>query len=296
MSVVQRNAGNTTTDNTRKERNPTVEVDLDKILAMGSVGPKRELDATEDAWERSAPILPGRYTIKAYLSKDKPKMGFYDEAKKEPWFSLALECKVQSDDPEVKNTTVFGNVSTRINARKKISTAAGLIAKYGFKLPTEASDIDIVKLLKAALAKERPLDVEIDWKAGYGEADGNWINLANTYADFPDNPEGGKDFVIKAEKKDKSKEDVRAKLFIAHWYGKDEASIRKDGVGGGSGVGMGNSKVNGVAMPTLEDDGPMIPGLVANNQSDTIQVVKEVKQPAKSQVSDDDALAALLEG
>lgn len=291
MAVVSRdqttNAPNTSGG---RQKPDLIEVDLEKILAMGSVGPKRTLDATEDAWERSAPILPGRYTCKVFISKEKPKMGFYDEAKKEPWFTLSLECKIQSSDPEINNVTVFGGVSTRINQRKNISTAAGLIAKYGFKLPAEASDIEIVKLLRAALAKERPIDIEVDWKGGYKEADGSWVNSANTYSDFPLNPEGGRDFVIKAEKKDKSKEEVRARTYIVHWYGKDEATIVKkedNPLGKVNGVG-------GLVMPSLEDDEtPSIPGLVANPEP--AKQTKATPAP-KVEVSDDDALAALLEG
>lgn len=289
MSVVQRNqttnAG--TTDSKGREPN-TVDVDLDKILAMTTLGPKRALDATEDAWERSAPIKPGRYSIKAYLSKDKPKMGFYDEAKKEPWFTLSLECKVKSTDPEINDTTVFGGVTTRINRGKKISTAGGLVVKYGYKLPAEASDVDMVKLVTLVLKKEKPIDVEIDWKAGYKEADGTWINLANSYDDFPDNPEGGKDYELKITKKDGSKEDVRARLHITHWYGKDEASIKP----GAGTVGTTGARPNG-SVPVLADDETVPMGLVANRD-------KEPPRPAanapanKPPVSDEDALNALL--
>lgn len=282
MGVVQRNQTQTQGNADSKDKLP--EVDLEKILAMPSgTGLKRALDPTEDAWERSAPVEPGRYTIKAFLSKEKVKMGYYDEAKKEPWFTLNLECKIQSDDPDINNTTVFGGVSTRINARKKISTAAGLIAKYGFKLPAEASDIDIVKLLKAALAKEKTIDVEIDWKAGYKEADGSWINLANTYEDFPDNPEGGKDYVIKATKKDNSKEEVRARLNITHWYGKDEKEVK----GGNTGA-----KVNG-GVPVLAEDEPNnVVGLTPKPKEK--EPTKASPAPRANPVNDEDALAALL--
>lgn len=293
MAVVNRSEAGTAQGSTNKKGYAEpIEVDLEKILAMGKagLGTKRTLDATEDAWERSAPIPPGRYTVKAYLSKEKPKMGFYDApVNKEPWFTLGLECKVSSNDPDINNTTIFGGVSTRINQRKNISTAAGLIAKFGFNLPPEASDAMIVALLKVALLKERPIDVEVDWKAGFKEADGSWINCANTYDDFPPNPEGGRDFVIKVEKKDKSKEEVRARLHITHWYGKDEPVGTKIST-------LPVGKVNGVAMPDLEEsDDSGIPGLVSNNKSEIIQTVKESK-PTKPPVSDEDALAALLEG
>jgi hypothetical protein len=199
-----------------------VPVDLTQVKLIGKVS---KLDATEDAWEFSAPPDPGAYKFKLFLSKDGFKQGRYDPRDAEVVYYLCgVEAKLVSDNTEIDGFTVFAYFSTRIGRRKNISTMAGMIVKMGYKLPNEASDLQIAKMFSQALKKEPIVEGELDWRGAYQESEGKkeWINVFRTYAEFPE-VDKVRQHVTMVNDKGGNKHEVRAQATVKRWYGKGEA-------------------------------------------------------------------------
>lgn len=182
-------------------------------------GKRSKLDPTEDAWANSAPPPKGEYTLKVFLAKDGMKMGLIDLKDEDSVFYEAeLETKVKHDNPEYDNFTVFSRVSTKIGRGKNISTMAGLINKMGYKLPDEATPLQIAKLLKAAIAKEPVLyNNMLDW-SGWSQNDNKVI--CTSMDDFPEDEEGNPVHEFTITNKDGGREKIQAKLKIRVWGSK----------------------------------------------------------------------------
>ncbi len=222
MAVLQ--SKNRTADDS-KEASKLKAVDLsDKSLKTGV---KSKLDPTEDAWEFSAPPDMGRYRLKLFLGKEGFQQGLRDEEDSNSvYYQANLECKIVSDDSETNGYSVFATVTTKIGKRKNISTMAGLVGKCGYKVPTEATDLEIAKLFKAVLAKEPILGAELDWEAGYRDGK-DWVRVFSSQEDFPEADGGGYEHVCRVTRKDGGKEEVRAQLKIKEWYGKNDKEESK---------------------------------------------------------------------
>lgn len=182
-------------------------------------GKKSKLDPTEDAWANSAPPPKGEYTLKVYLAKDGMKMGLIKPDDEDSVFYEAeLETKIKHDNPEYDNFTVFSRVSTKIGRGKNISTMAGLINKMGYKLPEEATPLQIAKLLKAAIAKEPVLyNNMLDW-SGWSQNDNKVI--CTSMDDFPEDEEGNPVHEFTITNKDGGREKIQARVKIRVWGSK----------------------------------------------------------------------------
>lgn len=200
-------------------------------------GKKVKLDATEDAWAYSAPPPAGPQDIKLFLAKEavtlKPKDKDKEMDDDNSYYSISMEAKIVSDDKSINNLTVFPYVNTILGRGKNISTAAGLIVKLGYKLPAEASDFEIAKLLCLAIKKEPITKVELDWQ-GYSKTLGKTVYPSMT--SFPTDKEGNHQHIVEYKHKDGAIEEIRAQLKVVHWYSKGEAPVEKVKAIGGVGT------------------------------------------------------------
>jgi hypothetical protein len=207
---------------------PVVVTDIAQVKARGR---KVTMDLTEDAWSFGAPPAKGHYKLKLFMAKDGTTQRRYDKNSEEVYYNFALECKVVSEDVDVDGYTIYVYASTRIPKRKNISTAAGMIVKMGYKLPTnELDDVQLAKLFSKAIKNEPVIGVDIDWRASYdtGKLDkltGRKVykNVCNHYEDFPETEDKTSrisEFTHTAD--DGGKYEIRAQLFVGKWYGKGE--------------------------------------------------------------------------
>lgn len=227
----------------KKEVVKALPVDWNNLL----MGEQVELDPTEDAWEFAAPIPVGVYDIRLFAAKDQPDNPAWGQMLADPkdknsiYYYCRLEGKVVSDNPDLKDVSVVNglygplSVSTKIGKRKAISTMAGLIVKLGYKLSRQEGNVKmehgkVAQMFKAVLAKEPVIKVEIDWKAGYSipgknkDDRGEWVNVYNTYADFPDDPEdlNQKLYRTSVTGKDGLRHEINAQFFVRTFFGKNE--------------------------------------------------------------------------
>jgi hypothetical protein len=223
-------------------------------------GKKVKLDATEDAWAYSAPPPAGPQDIKLFLAKEAVKLMPLDKEKEmdddNSYYSISIEAKIVSDDPSLKNITVFPRVNTIIGRGKNISTAAGLVVKLGYKLPAEASDFEIAKLLCLAIKKEPVTKVEFEWQ-GWSKTDKKVVypNMAS----FPVDELGNHMHIVEYKCKDKSVEEIRAQLKVDHWYGKGEQPSKKE---------KGKEKAKSTSqMPMLLVNDPEVKEVAATGES-----------------------------
>lgn len=243
MAVLNQ-AGNVT--RTSREERGVEAKPVDLSDASLKQGKKSKLDPTEDAWSRTAPPPKGEdYTLKIFLAKDGMKQGLIDKNDADSIFYEAeLECKTVSENPDIDNFTVFGRVSTKIGRGKNISTMAGLINKMGYKLPEEATPLQLAKMLKAAIAKSPILyDCHLDW-SGWSKNDNKVV--CSSMDDFPQDEEGNPVHQFKISNKDGGKEEITASLKIRVWGNK------RKGVTGSVGGSTGASKT---AKQVVEDTG-----------------------------------------
>jgi hypothetical protein len=196
-------------------------VDLDSFLKGGKDiprGEKQKIDKDEDAWAQSAPAPKGRYLIKCFLAKD--PVTTYDKDEDKPvGYSIAMECKiVDSPGGEFDRITVFPKVTTFFGRGKQISTAAGLLIKFGFKVPDEADAYTIAAMLVQAIKREQR-------------------NIYSSMDSFPKDNTGAPKFLFTHKTSKGQVEEIKASLKVVHWYGKNEASKGESkGNTGGSGA------------------------------------------------------------
>jgi hypothetical protein len=226
MAVLDKNKINRSVSDTQEkdsrgtgeEKGKVVDLFQQKDLPTGE---KHKLDATEDAWEYGAPPKAGRYSIKCFLAKDGVKL-FDDDPNRPVGYGISLECKiVNSQGGEFDGVTLFPRVSTFIGRGKNISTAAGLIAKFGYKVPSEADALTIAKLLVQALKKEPVCDIEQDWQ-GWSKLDQRVAYRGQS--SFPVDEHGEPIHIVEYRTVKGLIEEIRAQPNVVHWYGKGEAS------------------------------------------------------------------------
>jgi hypothetical protein len=214
-------ADNATTKDGKKRVEPTV---VDITSNTLKAGKKSKLDPTEDAWSYSAPPAKGAYSLKVFLAKDAFKQGFFDPQDEDSvFYEGELECKIVSDKPDEDGFTVFGRVSTKIGRGKNISTMAGLLVRMGFKIPDEATPLQLARMLKAAIAKEPVLhNCLCDW-SGWSKNDEKVIYTSMD--DFPEDEEGNPMHEVTITNKDGGREKIKATLKIREWGTKAKSTI-----------------------------------------------------------------------
>lgn len=196
-----------------------VPVDLALVKLTGT---SKKMDATEDAWEFSAPPEPKVYKFRIFPARDGFKQGRYDPKDAEAvFYQTGVEAKIVSDDPDIDGFTCYCYFTTRIGKRRNISTMAGMIVKMGFKLPSEATDLHIAKMFGAALKKELIVEGELDWRGAYKDGP-DWINQWGSYAEFPNKEGGGKKHIAVITDKKGNSHEIRAQAAVKRWFGKGE--------------------------------------------------------------------------
>jgi hypothetical protein len=182
-------------------------------------GTKRKINREEDAFKRVAPPEQGRYSLKLMpgidtVTENVNKQGQFES------YTINIEGRVVNAG-ENDNAVVFARVSTRYARGKEISTAAALIGKLGYKVPDEASDKQIARMLVTALQKEPIIHNNLlDWKASYQTQSGKWVNQFNSMDDFPVDEDGNHQHIVTVTTRDGGREELVAQLYVKEWGGK----------------------------------------------------------------------------
>lgn len=228
-------------------------------------GKEIEIDPNADAWGVACPPPDGVYKLALFEARVPYQMGENDD--KEIYYTANLECKIISDNPELKDRTIFGKVSTYVAQGKEVSTIVGMIKKIGptIAVPTKITPKQQLQLFKRILAKNPTLYCEGEW-AAWDMKKSEWIKR------------GMKNFPMSEDKKsyihtvrDSKGNIVNAKWKPVKWYGlkeyremleKEEARKRQaqqgaskpanaSASGGGEAVGdFQEMKTNAVPPPT----------------------------------------------
>lgn len=261
MAIITSNNTNSKVDSKGKKMLEDKVIDLsDASLKSGK---KSKLDPTEDAWARTAPPPKGDYNLKLFLAKDGFKANYTDPEDLDTIYYIAdLECKIQSNDKEVDGFTVFSKVTTRISRGKNISTLAGLIVKCGYKLPEEATPLELIKMLRKVLATEPILrDCHCDWNAW---SKNDQKNIYTSMEDFPEDEEGNKRHQFSISNKDGGREDISASFKIKEWGS-------KKGKQGGTTSNASNGSSEGPKQVKRTE--------VDTGSTETVEVVEEAPKP-----------------
>lgn len=176
-------------------------------------GKQQQINPEADAWEQAAPPPDGTYEFKLFFAQQGFQLGKTDDG--DVYYVSNLQCKIQSDDPKLKDRTTFAKVSTFISAGKEISTMAGMIRKFGVNVPTTIAPLELCKLFRKCISKEPKLYSAGEWKAWDMEEEA-WILVGQSK--FPKLPDGGHNHVVRSKKG----EQVTAKWKHNRWYGLKE--------------------------------------------------------------------------
>lgn len=198
-------------------------------------GAEVEMNLDADAWESACPPPDGTYKLKLFEARNAYQMGMTDD--KEVYYVVNLECKIQSDNKDLQDRTVFAKVSTLVSQGKEISTVVGLIRKMGPNLPTKLTPKQQIQLFKRVLGKEPSLYATGEW-AAWDMDKGAWI--AREMKKFP-KMENGKGYhhVVRDSKGNQ----VTAKWKVVKWLGikeykdmleKEDARKKQQGSSGSS--------------------------------------------------------------
>lgn len=221
--------------------------DKEKDLPKGQV---LTYDAEDDPYTVGAPPY-GWYRLKLFPGSRDP----YRRGQRVPgdpdttWYSVNLECKVQDEKGDFQDYSVFANVSTRVQAGKKMSTMGGLIARSKYKKAIDGkalSEAEMFQIFRKFLAKEPILWGMIDWQGSYKDASGTYQNVFLNYESFPSNGDGGKQNLVLHRPAKGNPVEISARARITEWRAEDSppskeerASPKKKTVtlGGGGGGG-----------------------------------------------------------
>ncbi len=258
MAVLDKNAMKATTklsDSQDKvnegEKGRIVNVLEDKSLPTGEV---HKIDATEDAWAFNAPPPSGRYTLKVVLAKDGDKC-YDDDQDKEPGYGIAMEGKIiNSKGGEYDGVVLFPRVATFFGRGKNISTAAGLLVKFGLIIPESANQLQVAQWLVKHLKKEPVIDFELDWR-GYSKIEKR--NVFRNMEAFPKDTEGNPIHIVQYKTSTGVIEEIKANADVVHWYGKgEESKIKNPGQAGHTGARTTavGSKAGPMLLTPSDDD------------------------------------------
>lgn len=193
-----------------------------------------KLDLDEDAWEFGAPPPKNVYRMKLFLAKDGMKQTQQSEDVKDVYYSVNLECRIQSDNLDYDDMPVFTRVDTRVYRGKDISTMAGLLVVAGYRKNIEEeaksgtlTPLKLTKYMEAALKKEPILLGEVDWRGSYSflnnKGEETWANPLRKYEDFPMLADGsGRNHITMiTDKATGMAHEVRAQSFVSRFFAKD---------------------------------------------------------------------------
>jgi len=212
-------------------------------------GKEVEIDPNADAWGVACPLPDGIYKLKLFEARNPYQMGKTDDG--DIYYTANLECRVQSDNSDLKDRIVFGKASTYVAQGKEVSTIVGLIKKIGptIVVPTKITPKQQLQLFRRVLAKEPTLYCEGEW-AAWDMPKSEWIKRG--MKNFPKH-EDGKSFNHSV--RDSKGNTVNAKWKVVKWYGlkeykemleKEEARKRQF-QGQGQGQGQGVKQTSNIA-------------------------------------------------
>jgi hypothetical protein len=242
-------------------KNDAIKVEVNILEGLPWTGEAREVDPNEDAWQRNAPPPAGIYEHQ--LSIHDATLIKYNEKDESTWsYELNVEGRITEKHAEFAGIPSFLRVSTYRRRGAKISTAEGALVKLGVdKTKLAAAKLthkQVVDTLAKILAKGPIALWETDWRASYSyidkkSGDTKYVNCLSTYDEFPDNPDGGKEHIVKVTTNTGGKEEVAAQSRVIKWIGKGEDATpsRKAAKATAQSVedslDLGETKVNGAA-------------------------------------------------
>lgn len=196
----------------KKEQEPEA---VDITSAALPRGLEVDIDPEDDAWEFGPPPPKGCYPLKLAFQVAPPKSWKKGNTRDgQLVYSTTLEGRVALEG-DYEGTVTFLDIRTSLRRGKRISTAAGLIAKCGFKLKPRLDDLTVARMVTKLVAQGPTIVADCDWDA-YSAADEKTI--LRGMDNFPDLPDGTKDHVVK----DSKGNECFARLRVVHIYGKGE--------------------------------------------------------------------------
>lgn len=184
-------------------------------------GEASKLDVDADAYDVPMPPMKGRYDLRVALSEKEPiKMKRIDD--KDPnttYYSVALECRIVSEDPEVANRAVYSYVSSRMARGQKISTLAYVLFKCGYpkeKLADkEVDQLTLVRGFVKFVGDGRTVkNCLLDWE-GYSKEQSKTIFRSMDH--FPLGEDGKPEHIVMVSSPSGGKEEITARLVIKDW-------------------------------------------------------------------------------
>jgi len=261
-------------------------------------GVASKLDVDADAYEIPVPPVAGRYNLRVALADDNPiKMRRTDD--KDPnttYYSIALECRIVSNDEAVNNRAIYAYVSSRMNRGQKISTLAYVLFKCGFPKEKLANkDVDQLTLVRGFvkwLSVERIVkDCLVDWD-GYSKEQSKTI--FRNMSQFPLNADGTREHIVSISTPGGGTEDITAKLNVKDWGEKPGEGTVQAGTGP-----KVRTAAPVAATETPDDDevviaAPKVTTIAPKTASATKKAMPPAPPPAPAQEDEDEDLEAMF--
>jgi cell division septation protein DedD len=254
-------------------------------------GEASKLDVDADAYDVPMPPVKDRYDLRVALSeKDAIKMRRIDD--KDPsttYYSVALECRIVSDDPEVANRAAYAYVSSRMAKGQKISTLAYVLFKCGYpkdKLADkEVDQLTLVRGFVKFIGDGRIVKgCLLDWE-GYSKEQSKTIFRSMDH--FPVGEDGTHEHIVMISSPNGGKEEITARLVIKDWGEKKDGKETPN-----KGPVVRESKPVVAETPDPVEETPAMPPPVASKPKKDKPMPPP---PADSGDDDDEDMAGLFD-
>ena len=212
----------------KQEQNNTVAFNpFDKGIDAGA---SQDVDtvAAEKAWDVQPPLPDGVWRAKVFCDPDNDGYKIHSgtnraSGAKESWRSANPQLRIQDKTGVWQDTVIFDNLSTRYNAKKRTSTLAAFLCKYGLITANGTHTEQSLLLAFANWVKKEPsVYIQTEWVVRLGEED-NWKVLGRGMKTFAKDEAGNYNPVVSGTRKDKSNYSEMAKPRVIKYLTKAEA-------------------------------------------------------------------------
>lgn len=186
-------------------------------------GGEQEIDIKEDWQARACPPPAGKYRLKLTVQDEKfvpaQRQGFDKADPNGRYYKKVVTCKIQSEDPKIKDAILDYTASTAVPRGKPMSSMAGLLSFAGFRkhLKPKMKDLELARLFYKAISQKEPILVAAcDWEAWDASDKDNMQRLFTGMKNFPKNAKGEPNHIVTNLKK-KSGQEFVAKLKVIKW-------------------------------------------------------------------------------
>ena len=193
-------------------------VDINDSSLMDGV--EQEIDTKEDWQARACPPPAGKYRLKLTTSDEKfqkgCKQGFDKADPNGVYYIKTVTCKIQSEDPKIKDAILDYKASTGVPRGKPMSSMAGILAMAGFAnhLKPKMKDLELARLFQKAISQKEPILVAAcDWTVWDTSDKNDMKQIFSGMKNFPKNAKGEPNHIV-ANKKG---QEFVAKLKVIKW-------------------------------------------------------------------------------